>query len=290
MTSLERQPSTRSFTNVSISLNGHLLHFSDEVIHLGHILTFNLNDKSDIIRATKDLNCKTNYTLSLFKSADPFVKCFLIDSLFIGGSLWSLCSPSLRLIQVALNNILRKVWRLPHQSHTSIVHYVSQVLSNILLKQYLSHLSSALSSPSPLVKSVYSAFSMFAFSITGYNNLYGHHHLKTYTDDDFLYASIIRDIRWSYGLCSPFESYIKHLSCRIIILISSIFGGAVVGPGALKPTVGDGIESRRPLIILLSLFFPFFHICIYIGVYNNNSSVRLDFQQIVKMTGMEVRQ
>ena len=71
-----RQPSTRSFTNVSISLNGHLLHFSDEVTHLGHILTFNLNDKSDIIRATKDLNCKANYILSLFKSADPFVKCF----------------------------------------------------------------------------------------------------------------------------------------------------------------------------------------------------------------------
>ena len=27
-----------------------------------------------------------------------------------------------------------------------------------------------------------------------------------------------------------------------------------LGPGALKPTVGDGIESRRPLVIL-SLFF-----------------------------------
>ena len=202
---------------MSISLNGYLLHFSDEVTHLGHILTFNLNDKSDIIRATKDLNCKANYILSLFKSADHFVKCFLIKthclSLY-GGSLWSLSSPSIRLFQVTLNHILRKVWRLPHQSHTSIVHCVSQVpsINNILLKQYLSHLSSALSSPSPLVKSVYyySAFSMFAFSFTGYNNLYG---LKTYTDEDFLYASIIRDIRWSYGLCSPFESYIKHLSC-----------------------------------------------------------------------------
>ena len=57
-------------------------------------------------------------------------------------------------------------------------------------------------------------------------------------------------------------------------LISSIFGGAVVGPGALKPTVGDGIKSRRPLIILsLFFFFSFFHICIYIGVYNNNNKI-----------------
>ena len=42
----------------------------------------------------------------------------------------------------------------------------------------------------------------------------------------------------------------------------------MVGPGALKPTVGDGIESRRPLHhqFLFSLFF-LFHICICIGVY-----------------------
>ena len=167
------------------------------------------------------------------------------------------------------------MWRLPHQCHTSIIHCVSQFpsISNILLKHYLSHLSSALSSPSPLVKSVYSAFSMFAFSFTGYNNLYGHHHLKTYTDEDFLNASIIRDIRWTYG-CVHLMNVISNIF-HVINLISSIFGGAVVGPGALKPTVGDGIKSRRPLIILsLFFFFSFFHniICIYTGVYNNNNN------------------
>ena len=54
----------------------------------------------------------------------------------------------------------------------------------------------------------------------------------------------------------------------IIILISSIFGGAVVGPGALKPTVGDGIESRRPLIIIVSFLFlpllPYLHLHWYV--------------------------
>ena len=62
------------------------LHFSDEVSHLGHILTFNLRDKNDTIRATKDLNRKSNYILSTFKSVDPFVKCFfgkVISSIFI---------------------------------------------------------------------------------------------------------------------------------------------------------------------------------------------------------------
>ena len=47
--------------HVSIHMNGYQLHFSDKVSHLGHILTFNLHDKDDIIRATKDLNRKANY-------------------------------------------------------------------------------------------------------------------------------------------------------------------------------------------------------------------------------------
>ena len=43
----------------------------------------------------------------------------------------------------------------------------------------------------------------------------------------------------------------------------------MVGPGALKPTVGDGIESRRPLhhqFYFLSFFFVLY-ICICIGVF-----------------------
>ena len=47
----------RQFSWCSSSvLNGLQLHFSDEVSHLGHILTFNLHNKNDIIRATKDLS------------------------------------------------------------------------------------------------------------------------------------------------------------------------------------------------------------------------------------------
>ena len=55
-------------------MNGYQLHFSDKVSHLGHILTFNLHDKDDIIRATKDLNRKANYILSSLKCVDPFLK------------------------------------------------------------------------------------------------------------------------------------------------------------------------------------------------------------------------
>ena len=46
------------------------------VTYLCHILSSNLNDKEDIIRVVKDMNCKANTVLCTFGSADPFVKYF----------------------------------------------------------------------------------------------------------------------------------------------------------------------------------------------------------------------
>ena len=56
----------------------------------------------------------------------------------------------------------------------------------------------------------------------------------------------------------------------------------MVGPGALKPKVGDGIKSRRPLSapVLHSfiLLFFFFVLCLllhlYWCVYNNNNKIK----------------
>ena len=47
----------------TISFNDITLPFLKEVTHLGHILTYNLDDKPDIIRAVKDMNRKANSVL-----------------------------------------------------------------------------------------------------------------------------------------------------------------------------------------------------------------------------------
>ena len=99
--------------------------FSDKVSHLGHILTFNLHDKDDIIRATKDLNRKANYILSSFKCVDPSLKSFLLKSFCLslyGCVLWSLSSPDINIIQVATNHHLLRIWKLPRNSHTAVCH------------------------------------------------------------------------------------------------------------------------------------------------------------------------
>ena len=43
-----------------ILFNNTKLPYLDSVVHLGQILTFSLDDKDDIIRVIKDMNCKAN--------------------------------------------------------------------------------------------------------------------------------------------------------------------------------------------------------------------------------------
>ena len=144
----------------SIYFNSTLLSYSNQVVHLGHILTNNLNDTMDIMRVVKDLNRKANFVLCTFHAADPFVKTFLLQSYCLslyGCCLWSLNSPSISLIEIALNKILRKIWHLPPRSHTAIVHCVAQVdtISNLLYKCFQSFLSRSLSSSSPLINTIF---------------------------------------------------------------------------------------------------------------------------------------
>ena len=80
----------------SIFFNNTKLEFLDEVMHLGHILTYN---KQDIVRVVKDMNRKANSVLCKFSALDPFVKCYLIKTY----CLWSLSSPSIRIAEIALN-------------------------------------------------------------------------------------------------------------------------------------------------------------------------------------------
>ena len=49
----------------------------DQVVHLGHILTNDLDDTVDILRAVKDLNRKANSLFCTFKFLDPLIMTFL---------------------------------------------------------------------------------------------------------------------------------------------------------------------------------------------------------------------
>ena len=62
--------SSSSSCKVHIAFGGGVLDFTDTVSHLGHLLSYNLDDTPDIIRATKDLNRRANFVLCVFPFAD----------------------------------------------------------------------------------------------------------------------------------------------------------------------------------------------------------------------------
>ena len=194
------------------------LKYMDAVKHLGHILHYKLDDGPDIVRAIKDLNKKANSMLYTFRSADPVVKTFLIKmyclSLY-GCHTWSLSSKCLFQIQVAMNKILHKVWNLPHRSHTSIVHCTADIpaICNIVYSRSCKFLSRSLLSYAPIVSSIIHESSTLVYTFLGYNNLYGSHHLKFYSNYDFDISFFVRSVRLYYGFNSPFENFIRDVVC-----------------------------------------------------------------------------
>ena len=85
------------------------------------------------------------------------MKCFLVKSYCLsvyGCSLWTLNSSSLKVIETALNKLLRKLWNLPRNSHTTIVHSVAKChsVSNLAFERFCSLYAGALSPPSDLVR------------------------------------------------------------------------------------------------------------------------------------------
>ena len=203
----------------NIAFNNIKLKFQDEVTHLGHILSYDLDDREDILRAIKDINRKANSILCSFNAADPFTKSILIKSYCLslyGCSLWSLSSTSLKLIEVAVNKLLRKIWNLTYNSHTGIVHCVARFdfVCNLVSKRFCSFIQRSLSSEYQLIRSIFRTSLNHAFSFTGYNHLYGTKHLRNNLTSDFNASQFIRQIRSFYGIYSPFEDLICYISCN----------------------------------------------------------------------------
>ena len=184
--------------------------------HLGHILSENLDDSADIIRETRHLLCKANYTLCTFSFADPFVRCSLIKSFCLslyGAQLWDLSNKKIINLQVVFNKILRRIWNLPFNSHTKIVHCVSRIesIGNLIYKRFIRLYQKALSCSS-LVQGIFSFSSSLLYSFVGYNWNCGTSHLTEYSEADIEISDWIRLVRHNFGNYSDIEDFVHTIS------------------------------------------------------------------------------
>ena len=175
---------------------GHSLTFAYSVTHLGHTLHFSLDDTADIVRVTSDMCRKANYLLHIFSPCDPIVKTKLVVSHCLslyGSVLWSLKNKQLKSLEIAFNNILRKIWKLPRQCHTRILHLTANVQSlfNKIISMFSSFLSRALLLDSTLCNHVFLSSSLLSFTPVGYNEFYMQNFVKSYSNDDIICANSV---------------------------------------------------------------------------------------------------
>ena len=195
---------------------GTNLKFSKEVTHLGHILSENLDDSADILRETRHLLRKANYILCTFSFADPFVQCSLLKSFCLslyGAQLWDLSNKNISNLQVVFNKILRRLWNLPFNSHTKIVHCVSRIesIKNLIYKRF-NRLYQRAHSCSSLVRTIFSFSSSLLYSFVGYNWNCGTSHLTHYSEAETDIADWIRLVRQNFGINSDLEDFIHNFS------------------------------------------------------------------------------
>ena len=199
-----------------ISFCGQRLPLLKSVVHLGHILTYNLVDDVDIDSKCRDMVKKANSLLCLFPGLSPPVFTYLFRMFCLplyGAALWRLSSESLRSIEIAFNKLLRRVWRLPHNSHTRIVHCTAglESLNNVVFQRSQVLFQSSQSCPSPLVRSIFRVSASNCQTFLGYNLVYGETHCKLYSVGDIFRSRVLQDLRLARKFLSISPSLIEDI-------------------------------------------------------------------------------
>jgi len=107
------------------------MEYVDTYLHLGHVISNNLDDENDIIRAQGQFVGQVNNVLCYFRQLDCFVKYRLSRSFctaFYGCELWHLRNRKLLDFGRMWNKSIRRIWNLPYNAHCSMLPLLCQCL------------------------------------------------------------------------------------------------------------------------------------------------------------------
>lgn len=201
---------------------GQMLPVVSEVVHLGHILTHNLSDDKDIHSKCRDMVRKAMSLFCCFPNLSPIVLTFLFRSFCLslyGSALWFLSSRSLSALEIAFNKLLRRIWKLPYNSHTRVVHCTAKLhsLYNSVYDRSATLFKSSQTCSSKLVKYVFYKSAKCCFTFLGFNVKYGQQFCKDYSSRDLFHSDVIRDLR----IAQPFLSIQHNLIESVVTSLST---------------------------------------------------------------------
>jgi hypothetical protein len=144
--------------------------------HLGHIISDDRNDETDIIARGNSLCGQINNVISYFRNRTSLVKLSLMRaycSSFYGCELWELDHTKLELICTTWRKGLRRIWDLPYDTHNNLLPVLcnSLPIMDELCCRSVNFINNCLVSESHIVRSVayHSVFVSRAFSPLGRN-------------------------------------------------------------------------------------------------------------------------
>jgi hypothetical protein len=128
-------------------------------LHLGHMLTNDLDDTADITRRRNSFIGQTNNLLCQFSTLDSLTINRLFTSFcssHYGCELWNLLCPTIDDYYVTWRIALRRVWRIPQNSHRRLIPLLANCLplSYVICQRFIRFVLSCLNSDSRLVSSV----------------------------------------------------------------------------------------------------------------------------------------
>jgi len=106
------------------TIGGNGIEFVDKWPHLGHIISAMHDNKAEILSKRNILCGQINNVLCYFGKRDPITKLSLLKaycSSFYGSVLWDLSHPSMDTLCAIWRKGLRRVWSLPHNTHSALL-------------------------------------------------------------------------------------------------------------------------------------------------------------------------
>ena len=158
-----------------------VLHYSSENSPDAH------RQLEEALSSLKIYSLSSNYrTLHRFAFCTPEVLSYLLRCYcmsFYGCAVWDLTSPSIKSLDVCMNKVLRRIWSLPYNSHSGILHVVSNCCSvySVCYNRFCKLFHRAKSSNNKLVHSVFSVLSSSCRNYIGYIDKYGFSFVRKYT-------------------------------------------------------------------------------------------------------------
>ena len=140
-------------------VNGHPIEYVDEYVHLGHVISSDLDDACDIDRCRLALIRQINSVLRLFGRLNPVVKMQLLTSYcysLYGSVIWNLLNCNVEKVCSDWRAGLRRVWGLPATAHNILLLSIScrPPLLDEIAERFISYIQRCLSSNSKSSKFV----------------------------------------------------------------------------------------------------------------------------------------